>query len=401
MLGSDQLPARGREDTQPTRKAQPRWQLALLILLAVLGGVGPIVWLNPAALPQAADLARAALGPDAVAQVETLVFQTQDSLRRARYQATGAQSSLTWSAPQIRVPVARREGETQTHSGAAPGDAQRVPTQTAAGPDIPQIGWAPLVADSGGLPLLERALVRPDPDRPYVEAAVVRIDLQRTQLHLMAGTQEPRSAVRARRPGAIPAAVRQSGTLLAAFNGGFKAVNGRFGMAADGVTLLPPKDGLATLAIRRDGQVDLGVWGQGLRPDPDIVALRQNCPLLVDRGAPVAETQDDNPTVWGQTVGNKVATWRSGLGLSVDRRYLFYAVGDGLTVASLAQTLAESGAEKGMQLDINSFWTRFVTYAPGADGHSLEAQKLVSAMQGDPSQFLTPDTRDFFYITLR
>jgi hypothetical protein len=100
-------------------------------------------------------------------------------------------------------------------------------------------------------------------------------------------------------------------------------------------------------------------------------------------------------------VKNKIATWRSGLGLSADGRYLIYATGDGLTVTSLAQALATGGASRAMQLDINSWWTRFVTYAPSSASHRLIAQKLLSDMAGDARQFLTPDIRDFFYLTVR
>jgi hypothetical protein len=221
------------------------------------------------------------------------------------------------------------------------------------------------------------------------------------QIHLVAGTQEPISSVRTPRPGVIPAADQRSGRLLAAFNGGFKAANGDFGIFANGVTLLPPINGLATLAIYRDGHVSMGVWGSDMTTTPDMVAYRQNCPLLLDGGALTEQADSDDPALWGQTVKNKIATWRSGLGLSADRRYLIYAAGDGLTVPSLARALATGGADRAMQLDINSWWARFVTFAPSGAGHRLVAQKLLSDMVGDTRQFLAPDTRDFFYLTAR
>jgi hypothetical protein len=167
------------------------------------------------------------------------------------------------------------------------------------------------------------------------------------------------------------------------------------------VALLPPIAGLATLAIYRDGHVSMGVWGSDITATPDLIAYRQNCPLLLDGGALTKQANTDDPALWGRTVKNKIATWRSGLGLSADGRYLIYAAGDGLTVPSLAQALATGGADRAMQLDINSWWTRFVTYAPSSAGHRLAAQKLLSDMVGDARQFLVPDTRDFFYLTAR
>jgi hypothetical protein len=234
-----------------------------------------------------------------------------------------------------------------------------------------------------------------------VSVALVRIDLDSSRLHFVAGTTEPRSSVRVARPGTIPAVDQRPGYLLAAFNGGFKAINGAYGMAVNGVALLPTKDGLATLALYRDGSIRLGVWGRDIMPTPDLIAFRQNCPLLLDHGQPTAETEQDSPALWGYTVRNKVTTWRSGLGVSADGRYLIYAVGDGLTVPTLARALALGGADRGMQLDINSFWTRFVIYGSTSDGKELIAQKLLAPMVGDARQFLAPESRDFFYVTAR
>ena len=53
---------------------------------------------------------------------------------------------------------------------------------------------------------------------------------------------------------------------------------------SNGVTLLPPINGLATLAIYRDGHARIGVWGGDMAATPDIIAYRQNCPLLLDGG---------------------------------------------------------------------------------------------------------------------
>ena len=57
---------------------------------------------------------------------------------------------------------------------------------------------------AAGQPVLERAIVAPDPQRPYVQAALVRIDMRYARLHLVAGTQEPASRARLHRPGSIP-----------------------------------------------------------------------------------------------------------------------------------------------------------------------------------------------------
>src|SRR4029453_11096711 len=66
--------------------------------------------------------------------------------------------------------------------------------------------WSPYITTADGQAVLERASVAPDPERPYVQAALVRIDLRQAQLHLVAGTLEPASSVHVARPGRIPSA---------------------------------------------------------------------------------------------------------------------------------------------------------------------------------------------------
>ena len=403
MLRQDRV-AQPLPASAPHLKRRPhmRWQLAraaLGVLLIAGLAAGVALYRSPALLPEAVDMARKIFGPSAVAQIESWAFQAQDSLRQARYQATGTTTHTQWAAPPAAPPKPHpATAEPGVHRSPAPapiarGGAAAPPAATTT------ITWSPFVYSADGQPALERALVSPDPTRPYVEIALVRMDLRATQLHLVAGTQEPISSAHAARPGVIPAPDRKASRLLAAFNGGFKAANGDFGMYVNGVTLLPPSDGLATLAIYRDGHTRIGVWGSDMTATPDMIAYRQNCPLLLDGGKLTDQANSDDPALWGRTVKNKIATWRSGLGLSADGRYLIYAAGDGLTVPTLAQALAWGGADRAMQLDINSWWARFVTFAPS--GSHLVAQKLLADMTGDARQFLVPDTRDFFYLTTR
>jgi hypothetical protein len=159
---------------------------------------------------------------------------------------------------------------------------------------------------------------------------------------------------------------------------------------------------MATLGLYRDGTVRIGTWGREITPTAELIAYRQNCPPLLDAGQINPDVAKDDPNKWGRTVGNAVNTWRSGLGISADGRFLIYAVGNSLTVRSLALALQAAGADYAMQLDINAFWTRFVTFQPAQDAKatsSVVAHKLINQMSGGPTQFLAPDVRDFFYVT--
>lgn len=393
------------QSTLDTHQQKPRtarkqyWLRCFLITCLCLGTLlgGAAIWIrcDPAVVPEAVDVARGMFGPQAVAQIEAWAFQTQDAVRQARYRTGATQPSVQWATPATTLaPIAKA-----TKSAGTPATANAMVPSTPPRRNLPTLDWSPYVATASGQAVLERTLVSPDPERPYVQAALVRIDLEQSLLHLVAGTQEPISPVKVARPGKIP--VIDYSNLLAAFNGGFKAVNGSFGIGLGKTTLLPAHDGLATVAIYRDGSVRLGTWGSDLQAASDMVAFRQNCPLLLDHGHPTAESIIDDPVLWGKTVGNKIATSRSGLGISADGRYLFYVAGDGLTVPTLANALALAGADRGMQLDINSFWTRFVAYSSSKGGGAPVAQKLTSDMLGDSRQFIAADTRDFFYLTLR
>ncbi|MGH2868264.1 MAG: hypothetical protein ACRDNK_11950, partial [Solirubrobacteraceae bacterium] len=67
-------------------------------------------------------------------------------------------------------------------------------------------------------------------------------------------------------------------------------------------------------------------------------------------------------------------------------------------VGSLAQVLRHAGAVRAMELDINVYWTSFITYRhPGANG----AANLVASMHRSDQRYLTSEDRDFFGVYLR
>ena len=85
------------------------------------------------------------------------------------------------------------------------------------------------------------------------------------------------------------------------------------------------------------------------------------------------------------TLGNAIRVWRSGVG--IDRRgNLIYAAANDQTVGSLAAILIHAGAVRAMELDINTYWTSFITYRhPGA------ARRRQPAGQHGPLPAALPD----------
>jgi len=74
---------------------------------------------------------------------------------------------------------------------------------------------------------------------------------------------------------------------------------------------------------------------------------------------------------------------------------LIYAAANDQTVSSLAAIMIHAGAVRAMELDINTYWTSFITYHhPGAG----DPANLLPTMDRSPERYLTPDDRDFFAV---
>jgi Phosphodiester glycosidase len=262
-------------------------------------------------------------------------------------------------------------------------------------------------------PILWQTVFRPDPERPFAQVGLVAMDLNRSQLHIVVGTHEPVSDAPSRglRTGVIPAAAQANGKLLAAWNGGFRATHGHYGMMTDGVTWLPPLDGMMTIAVDADGRATMGAWGRGIKLVDGWTAWRQNNPPLIEDGKVSPDVVKYANTIrWGASIDGAVFIWRSGMGITADGRWLIYAAGNSLSAKTLTVALQAAGARDAMQLDVNATWERFVTFSDksqavqtGGKDVSLPATavKLIDQMAGGPTQFLVPWERDFFYLTYR
>jgi hypothetical protein len=382
----------------------PLWIPGLMLSVVAVASALAIV---PAALPgmgaDTADLLRAAIGPQPVAELESLSFSLLDSINRFRSAHLGAKPQISWGIQGQALNTATVDKSPA--SKASPQSAPLPVNDVTANPG--QLDWQPYGPTTSGGPLMARAMLLLDPQRSYAGVALVRIDLTRLQLHIMPGSIEPAH------PSQITQLVPDLGVvrpadqngLVAAFNGGFKGIHGHYGMMVNGLTLLPPIPGVATAAIYKDGHVAIGAWGTDIVPSADMIAFRQNCPPLIEAGRVNPDLYLDNRASWGYTNSSDI-TWRTGLGITQDGRTLIYAVGNGTSAASLAEALSQAGAYAGMQLDINQYYAHFYTYAPvsnapDAQGFSMAGQRLLDQMINNPHLYLTPNLRDFFYLTLK
>jgi hypothetical protein len=234
--------------------------------------------------------------------------------------------------------------------------------------------------------------LRNQPEYPRVYAGLAWINTKRTTLTLNPGRLEP-SVTLPRGPLEVPRSSRPR--LLATFNSGFKLADSGGGFVVGDHTYATMRNGQGTIVGYTDGHVDVIDWTYGSTAPANVSFARQNLPLIVNEGKP--NPNIENSSEWGATVGNAVLVWRSAVGID-GHGNLIYASGEDQSVQSIATALIRAGAVRAMELDINSFWTSFITYgAPGA----AEPKNLLPGMERPATRYLEPDDRDFFAVYSR
>jgi hypothetical protein len=260
-------------------------------------------------------------------------------------------------------------------------------------PALPSEGvWRSALANAGTRPPVLITTFRSEVAYPRIVTGVAWIDKGATHFRYFPGALEPPVPI-VRGPEEIPQSLRRG--LLAVFNGGFKLHDAGEGYAYGGRTWTPMLKGIGTLVQYRSGRVDVISWNGGPTAGPDVLVARQNLPLIINHGK-ANPNLSDGPE-WGATVGNAIRVWRSGLG--VDRRgNLIYVAAPEQTVRTLADSLLRAGAVRALELDINEYWTSFITYAHHFAQHP---SNLLPDMIRPATRYLTPDDRDFFAIFAR
>lgn len=342
------------------------------------------------------------MGPEKIAFLENVYFFFVDLWDRATYRppaepavlATLAPEPTTSPSPAVSV---RETPDVPVETPIVPTPAVS-PTVTATPSPAPPVdpNRVAVIPAELGMPHYS---VYPDPTRPFAKAEVISLDPRQFDLHLVAGTVEPRSTTGLVGTGVIPDDEATRRGLVAAFNGGWAAMHGHYGLMIDRQVFLPAKTGVATLAWYADGSLRLGVWGRDIQPSADIVSYRQNCLPLIENGAISPEL--GKLSLWGLSISDEAVIYRSGLGQTRDGK-LIYVAGNALSALTLARVLSEAGAYNAMLLDIDDFHVAFITYrqVAGKDGKvQAVGTKLRRDMQGFDGSFLQPFALDFFYVT--
>ena len=394
-----------------SKKAKPRkrWRRRLLWAGAVLlvgtlllwVAVHRIPWLGPAI----ADGLRAVVGVRAVAALEDFVYDVEDAWNRTW--RSGEEPKARWSVPEptASAPPPVPAADASVEAGPPPLPAFRpedvgpmFSSMAAKGDGV----WVPVsVRIRASSPVMYKTLLHPDRERPWAEVFVVAIDRRRVRLDAVAGSRDPRSvgpeAKRYERLAKIPP--DDHARVIAAFNGGFKAEHGRYGMMVDGVVLLPPIGWACTIAAFRDGSLRIATWKEIQDQQSGMRWWRQTPPCMYKDGKMHGALWEEETTAWGAAVEGDTVIRRSAMAVDASGSVLLVGLSNFTTARKIADAMKHAGGHDVAQLDVNWSFPRFVTYHPG-DAGQLVARSLFEGFLADEGEYLRePSPRDFFYLT--
>ena len=263
-----------------------------------------------------------------------------------------------------------------------------------ANPEPKEGEWQPVGSRVEGIPAVYVTRVRADDVHTKYYASVMWIDTSLTKAMLIPGYQEPGGP----NPynGALPEELWPD--VLANFNGAFRLADTMAGYYYDGTMVRPLVDGKASAVLYRDGAIKIGKWGRDLTMSKDVLAVRQNLDLIVDKGESKVKNATDN-YLWGATTDKESLAWPAAIGQRPDGS-IVYVGSPYLSAEGLADTLVRAGVERAMVLDMNNWWTAGFYFRHKPDGTPV-CRKLDPAIQEGCDRFLKPYKRDSFQFVAR
>ncbi|MDI1451221.1 hypothetical protein [Polyangium sp. 6x1] len=375
------------------------------------------------------DRVRDVIGDEAMQTIKAVAFAGLEVVMRQKESMGGEQAAADAIAEdlgQTTLEAPTRTMPTDPEIGWPP-----VPLEPWITPALPGEGqWNaqdkdPFIRRIEGLPpAFVTTYMRPDRSRKTTRVFIVVWDPRQVELHMMAGTVEPKGATGEAGPGLIPRDPAVLERVVAASNAGFQALHGEFGMMADGVVYLPPKPYGATVAVLRDGSTAFGSWPEDQSIPPNVLSYRQNMTVMVldEKFNPY------NRTWWGGTPpgwADKTHTVRTGICLTKEK-FVAYFYGADLGPEGLAQAMIQTRCSYGIALDMNAGHSGLEFYKVAPEGemdplgrplqYDWESEGTVSGIDGwkfrgrrfirgmglmNFPRYIKREARDFFYMTLR
>jgi hypothetical protein len=239
----------------------------------------------------------------------------------------------------------------------------------------------------GGAPVIWSSTFHPLAGAPDVKVVAAVIDQTRLTAALYNGFQLP---------GGGPwkngdhVATPARSSLVLAFNGGFLFKHITGGYYTEGRTVKPLRDGQATLGVRKDGRLVLGIYGQDMTNDGTWLSFRQNLPPIVLNGKKSLSLYPG--TYWGNNFHSVDLDYRSAICNRADGRLMYVAMGM-VRIGTLADEMAALGCTTAMELDINGHWPQFAWY--DGLGTATRSGVLLDTRMWKPFRYLTSSEKDF------
>lgn len=378
-------------------------------LLFSAGALAYAIESNPDVGPFLADTARAWVGPEWVAQGEEVFYGLRDALTQQLHKDDAPEvlwvpRPSPWRPPLERLLVPEDTGEApvmDVDSHFPPPDFRPPVPKVAAAADGLWSAFPEPMVHTSAQPLLVRAMVHPDADRPYASVAVVAMDLDRLRLRMVAGTVHPSSAD-------FPASHRHGKVsdgdlpwLVAIFNGGWQSIHGHLGMMVDHEVILPINPWGCTILLYEDDRVAI-MSGPRAAQEQGVRSFRQAVPCLVEQGVPHKSLEDEHSINWGYALGGGSIVTRSALGIDAEGRTLFYAYGNEQSGKSITSALVAAGAVTVAMLDINTWFPRFYAIDPESPWDAPSLLPLVPKIRDPKGTYIDiASARDFMYVMRR
>lgn len=280
----------------------------------------------------------------------------------------------------LATPIAKRPA----HPAPPDRPAEIKPLLASPKADFAEGQWQPLQPHLAGMWL---AKVRVSAEHPEKIVHLVAMDQHLLRLNYMPGRELTGAKKRSRVPR------QEYPILLAAFNGGFRLDYPKeTGQIRHGQVLQKIKGGRGTIFMGEAG-TSIFRWKDG---DEEIYVkgdIRQNLPPMIENGLPSKELFR-----FLEKERLDFRTYRSGLGVTADGRWLINAFGRKIEPRDLAVGLQLAGCAAAVHLDQNR-GNIFFNYVP-AEGIDKGLEPVSNYFKIEKARkVLSGNVRDFFYVT--
>ncbi|MEI8237818.1 MAG: phosphodiester glycosidase family protein [Actinomycetota bacterium] len=256
-------------------------------------------------------------------------------------------------------------------------------------PRASESGWTPQV-HVGGATVVWSATFHPLASAPDVKVVAAVIDQNRLTGALYNGFQLPGGGPW-KNGDHVDTAARPA--LVLAFNGGFLFKHITGGYYTEGRTVKPLQNGQATLGVRKDGRLVLGIYGKDMTNDGNWLSIRQNLPPIVENGQRSLAKYPG--TYWGNNFHSVDLDYRSAVCNRADGKLMYVVMGM-VRIGTLADEMAALGCSTAMELDINGHWPQFAWYT--GFGTTNRQGVLLDSRMWKPFRYVTTSEKDFIAL---